>query len=513
MIKELKLFFVFLFVLTGTALTVVKTNPSAALTSLVNGKPESLKTESTKPMEAINDYTTVPGILTFRGSALRQNAAYGTATVNKRALKLIWKQSLPSTGSIWGGGAGWTGQPLLVQWPQNVKTFMKLTTAQKSDAHFVEVIQASLNGKVYFFDLKTGKTTRTPINIGNPIKGTPSIDNRGYPILYVGDGIDSNGKAGFRLFNLITQKEMLYQPSKDAASPRIWPGMDSSALFEGDKDQMTTGAENGLIYQIKLNTTFNIETGKLNIQPVKKYFAAKKPAKVKEGKLSKEGTENSLASYGNYYFYSNNGGLLRCITHDLKPVWTLDNKDDTDATVTVDLENDKPMLYTGNEVDWQGEKGMSTLLKVDGQTGKILWKKNYICYSKFGSSPSNGGALATNIVGKGDMSHLVIFTLSRCDGINRGAVVALDKKTGKTVWRVNLNTYAWSSPLAIYDAKGKSYILQNDRSGYTHLFEGTTGKEVFKKKTDSYLEASPAAFENKIVFTSRTGYLYCYEIY
>lgn len=464
-------------------------------------------------MVDLEAYTSVKGILTFRGSGFRQNSAYGQATIRSKQLTPLWKNALPSSGTLWGGGAGWTGQPLLVQWPQSAKTFMPLSAAYKKDPNFVEVIQASLNGNVYFFDLKTGKATRTPIRIGNPIKGTPSLDPRGYPLLYVGDGINVNGAAGFRLFNLITMKQIYFQPSKDVYAPRNWPGMDSSALYESGSDRLALGAENGLFYQLKLNTQFDEATGHLSIKPEKKFYQAKKPGKVLEGKDSKEGTENSIASYGEYYYYANNGGLIRCIDKTLKPIWQVDNKDDTDASLGLDLEGDKPMLYSANEVDKQGAKGLSSIIKIDGTSGKVLWKKNYLCYSRFGASPSNGGALASPIIGQNDIGDRVIFTLSRVDGFSSGAMVALDKKTGKTLWRVNLSTYAWSSPVAIYDEKGKSYILQNDHDGYMHLFEGKTGKEVFKQRVDQYLEASPAVFNQYVVFSSRTGKIYCYQIH
>ncbi len=464
-----------------------------------------------EPIKAPVDLSKIKGILTFRGSNLRQNSAYGVATVKTKSLKKIWSIPLPAGDSKWGGGAGWTGQPLLVQWPQKVKEHMNIARAYKNNPNFVEVIQASLNGNVYFIDMATGKATRPPIKIGNPIKGTPSVDGRGLPLLYVGDGIPYKSKAGFRIFSLIDQKELFFQNGLDADSTRKWPAFDSSAVFDTDHDQLIVGGENGLLYQLKLNTKFNEATGVLSISPTKKVFKAKLNYS-NDGKVLREGTENSVAYYENHYYFATNSGQVRCVDQNMKLIWEVNNYDDTDASVTLDIENGKPVLYTASEVDLQGDKGLCRILKIDGKTGKVLWKKAYTCFAKFGESPSNGGALATNIVGKNDIENVVVFNLARCEKLNQGSLIALNKQTGKQVWRNNMSTYAWSSPVSIYDNKGKSYILQNDRCGTMHLFEGISGKEVWSGKVDTYLEATPAVFNNTIVFSSRTGKMYCYQI-
>lgn len=462
--------------------------------------------------QALNDPEMAMGILTFRGGPLRQNSAFGSAEVKAKALKKIWSFALPAGKSKWGGGAGWTGQPLLVQWPQKMKTHMNILDRYKNDPKFVEVIQASLNGNVYFTDMATGKATRAPIKIGNPIKGTPSVDGRGIPLLYVGDGIPDKREAGFHIFSLIDQKELFFQKGIDMDSTRKWPAFDSSAIFDTKQDQLIVGGENGILYQFKLNTKYNEKTGELSVKPTKKIYKANL-LYSKDGKVLREGIENSVAFYDNRYYFATNSGQVRCVDQNMKLVWEVNNYDDTDATVTVDIENGKPVIYTASEVDLQGEKGLSRILKIDGKTGKVIWKKAYTCYSKFGESPSNGGALATNIVGKNDIENVVIFNLARCEKSEQGSLFALDKKTGKQVWRKNMSTYAWSSPVAIYDNKGKSYILQNDRSGTVHLLEGISGKEVWKGKVDTYLESTPAVYNNTIVFSSRTGTLYGYQIF
>ena len=79
---------------------------------------------------------------------------------------------------------------------------MNIDDKFKSKENFTEVIYASLDGKVYFLDLETGEK-RSVINVGNPIKGSLSIDSRGIPMLYVGEGINESGVTGFNIYSLI----------------------------------------------------------------------------------------------------------------------------------------------------------------------------------------------------------------------------------------------------------------------------------------------------------------------
>ena len=62
----------------------------------------------------------------------------------------------------------------------------------KEKDDLVEVIYACMDGYVYFLDLETGEATRDPLYLGFTFKGAGALDPRGYPIMYVGAGYDSN---------------------------------------------------------------------------------------------------------------------------------------------------------------------------------------------------------------------------------------------------------------------------------------------------------------------------------
>ncbi|WP_197479999.1 outer membrane protein assembly factor BamB family protein [Paenibacillus swuensis] len=411
--------------------------------------------------------------------------------------------SFTTSSSSWGGGAGWTGQPILVRWKEETKKIMNLNAAYRTQPNFVEAIYASLDGNVYFLDTATGKLTREPIRTGNPIKGSASLDSRGYPLLYVGEGIPEKGGIGFGIYSLIDGKRLYYQKGIEPYAYRRWGAFDSSALFNRNADTLTVGGENGLLYTLKLNTKFDRSGPSISVQP--------KPLKYRYVIAGKQGNtyhgiENSVAVYKNFAYFSDNMGALQCVNLlTMQPVWATPHTDDTDATLVVEVENDHPFLYTGTEVDKQGSKGNAILRKIDGLTGVTLWQKNIPALTVKGEHPVNGGLLATPVKGKGKISHLMIFTVARYGNLSGGLMIALEKKTGKEAWRWTMSNYAWSSPVDFEDIAGNPYIVQGDSVGNLHLLDARNGKVLHEISLGANIEASPAIFDDTIVVATRGG--------
>lgn len=450
-------------------------------------------------------YTHMEGIITFRGNNLRNSPSYGISNIENKKLEKSWEFT---TGrSTWGGGAGWTGQPVIVRWSKEIKNVMNIKDEFKTKEGFTEVIYGSLGGNVYFFDLDTGEKSRDPIVIKNPIKGSISIDPREYPLLYVGDGINETGRFGYRIFSLIDGKELYFIKGMNSFAHRGWGAFDSSGIINSNTDTLILGGENGLLYNVKLNTEFNMENQEININPeIIKYRY-----KIK-GNLH-QGIENSVATYKNLAFFGDNGGSIQCVDlTKMQPVWALEKSDDTDATITIEVEDDIPYLYTGTEVDKQGTRGNAIIRKINGLSGEIIWIKHYECQSILGEKPNNGGALATNIIGKNDLSEIVIFTLARYKTLNAGLIIALDKTTGDEIWRWEMPYYAWSSPVDIYNENGKGYIIQCDSIGNVHLLDGITGITLDKINLGANIESSPAVFENSMVIATRGGKIFKVQI-
>ena len=451
-------------------------------------------------------YTDMEGITTFRGNNFRNSASYGISKISKKELSVKWKTT--TSFSSWGGGAGWTGQPAIIKWNEDIKSSMNIYDEFKNQENFTEVIYASLDGKIYFLDLQTGNLSRNTINVGNPIKGSLSIDSREIPMLYVGEGINESGITGFNIYSLIDGSSLYEINGYDETAYRGWPAFDSSALIHTEKDIIIEAGENGILYIMKLNTNYDKENNTISINPETlkyRYYTGESYGRL--------GIENSVAAYANLLYFADNNGDIHCIDlRKMEPMWVIEGLDDIDATITIEDEEGTPYLYVGDEVDHQGTSGISTVRKLNGLTGEVIWKNEFDCESVVGADATNGGVLATNVIGKNNISDLVIFSLARYDGFNSGAIVAIDKETGEIVWKTKLNNYLWSSPVDFYDKDGNGYIIQCDSAGNMFLIDGNTG-EILKTITlDANIEASPAIYEDMIVVATRAGSIYGIEI-
>lgn len=451
-------------------------------------------------------YTDIEGITTFRGNNFRNTSTFGTSKISDNKLSIKWKTTTSS--SSWGGGAGWTGQSSIVKWSEELKNSMNIDDKFKYKNDFTEVIYASLDGNIYFLDLESGEKSRSEINVGNPIKGSLSIDSRGIPMLYVGEGINENGVTGFNIYSLIDGSNLYEINGYDEVAYRGWPAFDSSALIYPEGDLVIEGGENGVIYISKLNTNYDKVNNTLSINPETlkyRYYTGDSYGRL--------GVENSLVAYANLLYFADNNGDIQCIDlRKMEAIWIIEGLDDIDATITLEEENGTPYLYVGDEVDHQGTIGTSTIRKINGLTGEIVWKNEFTCQSVIGADATNGGVLATNVIGKNNISDLVIFSLARYDGFSSGAVIAIDKSTGEIKWETKLNNYVWSSPVDFYDENGKGYIIQCDSVGNVFLIDGENGEILNTITLDANIEASPTIFEDTIVVATRGGSIYGIEI-
>lgn len=303
-------------------------------------------------------YTEIEGIITFRGNNFRNTASFGKVDIKENKLEKIW--SFTTKSRSFGPGAGWTGQPSIIKWPEKIKKIMNIKDKFKNKENFIEVIYASLDGRVYFFDLETGEQTRKPIDMKKPIKGSVSIDPRGYPLLYVGQGIPDTKEIGYKIFSLINGEQLYFINGRDEYAFRKWGAFDGSALINKYTDTLILGGENGIFYKVKLNTKFDIENKQIIINPI----VTKYRYKILGNRY--QGIENSVVAYKNLVYFADNGGGIQCIDLiTMQPLWVWydNNADDTNASLTLELEKDVPYLYVGTEQDKQGTKGYAYFKK------------------------------------------------------------------------------------------------------------------------------------------------------
>ncbi len=474
------------------------------------------------------DYTDLEGVITFRGNNYRDGGSYGTVDPVSEELEMLWQVTTGSversTGGTWTG-SGWTGQPLIVKWPEEVKKNMNLYLDKKMDPELVEVIYPCLDGKIYFLDLRDGSATRPVINTGGgAIKGTASLHPGGIPLLFVGQGdalppSKPEGVVKYRIYSLVDQKLLYTFGTNDPIAYRkAWQAYDSSALIDAETDTLIEPGENGVLYTLKLNTKWDPETGSLSIDPdpsIKFRYTAPDYGDGPEPDNSPTnrwyGMEGSPSAWHNYVYVPDNGGKLMCIDiNTMEPVWVQDIQDDTNASPIFEesIAEGTGYIYIAPSLHITGSgspaQGNISIYKINAATGEKVWTSDpYPCTSRPGVS---GGVQGTGIIGRGDISNVVIFPVAGTPSVAPGLLVALDKATGQEVWRFGMANYAWSSPVAVYTEEGKSYIVICDSAGMVFLLEGATGQVASSINTTqigSIIEATPAVYGDTIVVGTR----------
>lgn len=452
------------------------------------------------------NYNKVDGITTFRGNNYRDSAFFGEVEINENKLTKVWTNNIGRTDN-WTG-VGWNGQPAIVRWDDTIKKQMNIFDEFKEKENFTEVIYGALDSMIHFYDLETGYPCRNPIKVKSSIKGSVTIDPRGYPLLYVGQGINEvSGESvpmGYHIFSLITGEELLFINGRDKFAYLGWGAFDGNPIIDANTDTMILPGENGVIYIVKLNTNYDKLNGTISLNPqITRYKT------TIEGRAG--GTENSIVIYKNLAYFANNNGIIQCLNlNTLTPVWNFKMEDDCDATIGLEVENDIPMLYEACEVDRRKAKAPAVARKINGLTSEAIWE--YSCECLYDGNV-NGGALSSVVIGKDEIEDLVIFNFSKTTSYYNGKMVALNKENGNVIWEKDLEKYSWSSPTAIYSTSGKAYLIFCNSVGQVLLIDTRTGETLYTLNTGGgNIEGSPAIFNNKIIIGTRGKRIYCIEI-
>ena len=464
-------------------------------------------------------YTRRMGVFTFRGNAFRTNSAVGH-TVSASGLKVLWTAE---AGSVRGAtqtyyGYEWTGQPAIVRWSTQVREKSNIDVDKQKKAPLYEVIIAGVDGVIRFLDLEDGVMTRPAINLGYPMKGTPSVHPAGYPYMTVGQYARKmkvkTGKIGLRQYNLYTQKEMNLIDGLDGKLHRALNdtgSFETSALIDWTSDTLITTGSNGLLYLTSLNPTFDYNMGVLKTNPSTVVLASRAKGQKNKALLA---VESSPAMYDRYVFYADMGGVLRCVdTNFLKPVWAVNTEDSVMAAIALDKNGTDGLdLYTANMLSIR-KKGPAQIRKYDALSGKLIWTVE-IGVSKNTKTKEDVGVKASPVIGQKGLSSLVFFTVTGLDGEGRAtlgigedapaALVALDKATGEITWVKALSGRSESSPVAVYDKEGNGWIIQCAEDGTILLLDGLTGGEQAELKIEGKIQASPAVY-NDIMVIGTTG--------
>ncbi len=459
------------------------------------------------------DYYTFNGVSTFRGNNYRNSPVFGTTEVSEGKLEAIWNHSIGRLDT-WSG-CGWTGQPLIVKWENETKEIMNIYPDKKAKDGLTEVIYATLDGNIYFYDLEDGEPTRDKLVIGMPFKGTGTLDPRGYPIMYIGSGIAMGGKSQ-RMYaiNLIDNTVIYEQSGTDPFAYRGWAAFDSSPIIDAETDTLIWPGENGVLYTVKLNTVYNPTEGTISINPENIAKCRYRTSLTNRGRWL--GFESSCAVVGNYVFLSENSGMFFCVDlNTMELVWAQDVLDDTNSSPVFEWDKDgNGYVYTAPALRWtaEGGRGSTTIFKLDANTGEIIWDATYDCVRL--SDENSGGVQSTPAIGKigTDMENLIIYNIASSPSRYEGRLIAFDKENGEVVWEHHMQSYTWSSPVITYTEDGKGYVIICDSIGNVKLINGADGVMIDSVNIGSNVESSPAIYEDTLVVGTRGCKIFAIKI-
>ncbi len=457
----------------------------------------------------------VDGIFTFRGNYHRTLTSYGTAQIEKEKFSpYYWTYDtgklLKSSGTSYWSGNGWTGQPLIISWPDETKKVMNLYPEKKEKENFTEVIYSGMDGYIHFLDLEDGSESRPAIHIGMVFKGTASLHPSGIPMLVLGSGDAQTGLFGENvsprayIYSLIDGSKLYEFGYNDDMAYRTFHAYDSSPVIDAKTDTLFYPGENGVLYTVKLNTTYDAEAGTLSVAPEHVVDYTYTTSRATEEAFT-WGMENSAVVNENYLYVGDNGGVFYCLDlNTMSMVWAQDVYGDVNSSPIFSEEENGNFIYLATTLTEamldEHSMGEVAIYKLNAANGSIVWKKPFECHNVDGVE---GGILATGVLGRGAIEGQIIYSVSRTPGLSSGYLVSLDTKTGEAVWLTELTDYAWSSTVTMYSQIGAAYLIQCCSNGTILLLNAGNGALLDSVSLNTTLEATPAVFGNTLVVGTR----------
>lgn len=181
-----------------------------------------------------NLYNVDSGSFTFRNGPARNADFGGRVTGMPDPIAIDWVfatdfDTCKTKYGTWGGGTGWTGQPLYVRWNKSQTDRIGRLPVATDNFGSEEIIFGSLCGKVYFLNFNTSKPSRLPVDVWNPIKGTVSLAPVYKNNLYVGQGVPKDSIFGHLVVD-IDKGEITKAVDRDMNAYRVWGAFDSSPI-------------------------------------------------------------------------------------------------------------------------------------------------------------------------------------------------------------------------------------------------------------------------------------------
>lgn len=435
---------------------------------------------------------TVTGLLTFRGNPT--NSFYGTGPIPETPERLWRYPDAPmcsqstdlGTTSRWCGN-GWTGQPVVWERADGV----------------TEMIFGAYDRRLHFVNAATGEDTRASVLTGDIIKGSPTIDPDGYPLVYFGS---RDNRLRILALDRGDPVELWHAEANLSIEGRWNDDWDASPRIVNDI--MFEGAENGFFYIWRLNRSYDAE-GNVTVAPellfkMETYTDELLDAIRPSGYMAVS-VEGSAAIFEGTVYFANSGG--RVVGLDITDIgngnapivfdyWV---GDDVDAAIIVDEEG---MLYVAAQYERYNNraKELGQLIKLDPSKPDDPYVWGMFSLTE---PPAKGGMWTTPALGDG-----VIYAVT-----NRGYLVVVDKETGEELWIDPIGVGSYSGPrhmssplvvdghliLAIVDGTIRNYDLTDPAEpALVWEYQLTSGR----------IEATPAVWNGNIYVGSWDGYMY-----
>ena len=424
----------------------------------------------------------VEGLLTFRGNPSR--SYYGVGPVPQAPTKLLRFPSEPMCREsenlgevkVWCG-MGWTGQPTIVV---------------REDRTWA--IFGGYDGNIHFMDALTGERILPDVETGDIIKGTPTIDPAGFPLVYSGSRDDLLRVIAF---DRPGQAEVLWTLDSESQGPVLWnDDWDSSPIVLGD--YLVVGSESSRFWVIKLNRTTD-PAGLVQVAPEVVFTEEAWDQEVLDANGDEVASvESSVAVFEDTVYFGTSAGLI--LGYDLsavpsgappRRVFRFYTGGDNDASVVVD---DDGFLYVAGQYDRPLERarevGQLTKLDPRDATDPIVWKLD-------DSSSVKGG-----IYGTPGIHGRSVYV-----GTNGGRLLGVDRYTGAVRWERRLPPPVWGSPVVV-----DGTLLIGDCQGFFHALDVSNPAlppvEKWTIELGGCVEATPAVWDGRIYIGTRAGYLY-----
>ncbi len=472
--------------------TEPSTRPATSPTPTTPPVPASPATEApaTTPVLAGHGapYGTVDGLTMFRGNPTR--SWYGRGPVP--ADPTVRWQFPPGEGRLCSEstaaeetkrwcGTGWTGQPVVWNRPDGV----------------TEMIVGAYDRRVHFLDAATGEPTRQPFVTGDLIKGTPTLDPDGFPLLYVGSR--DNRYRILALDRDVPTELFALTPHPQGVWNNDWDG--NGVVVDG---VLYLGGEDSWFRAVDLRRSRDAE-GLVQVDPV---VLAEAPGfddqlfdDLGDGNVS---IESSPLVVDDVVYVVNSGGLvsgfdISGVRDGVMPrVFRYWLGDDADATLVAGPDG---LLYAAVEYErgLARARDVGQLVALDpGRDGDPrVW--GIPVPPRTTEEDGDGGFWATPAI-HGD--HLYVTT-------HPGDLLVVDRHSGATTYEERIGYHEWSSPVVVDDVLVVALCEAGGLRGYG-LADPARPVELWEVAvpTGSCIESTPAVWEGGLYVGSRDGRIY-----